>query len=372
MKDNGQIIIGENSISQIGRVLDRLGTNKHMLVCGRSFDKQEFRQYFEALTVPFVRFSDFSSNPLYEDVCKGVDSFNREECDSLVAVGGGSAIDVAKCIKLFCRMDAEQNYLNQPFGDTRIPLVAIPTTAGTGSESTRHAVIYYGGKKQSISHDSIVPAVAILDSIALKGLPEYHKKCAMLDALCQGIESWWSVKSTDKSIRYSRAAVGLVTANWREYVSGDETAAEKMMLAANLAGRAINIAETTAAHAMSYELTSMYNLPHGHAVVLCLPFVWRYMLENLNNCTDPRGKKYLQGVFEQIADVLGCSGVDSAIQLLGQLMSELEMAMPETQNVADLDVLTSSVHPARLKNNPVALSEEVLRKIYESIVRTKT
>jgi alcohol dehydrogenase class IV len=369
MKENEQIITGENSISQIGSILDDFDVKKFMLVCGRSFDKQNFKQYFDVLTVPFVRFSGFGSNPLYEDVCRGADTFNKEECDCLVAVGGGSAIDVAKCIKLFCKMGEKRNYLIQEYTNTHIPLIAIPTTAGTGSESTKHAVIYFEGKKQSISHDSIVPEVAILDSLSLKGLPEYHKKCTMLDALCQGIESWWSVNSTDESIEYSYKAVELIAVNWQDYMCRDATAAERIMLAANLAGRAINITQTTAAHAMSYVLTSMYNLPHGHAVAVCLPFVWKYMIENLNKSIDPRGAKYLKGVLGQIAEAVGCDSVNCAIQWFEKLITELDIVTPETQNVADIEMLTSSVNPIRLKNNPVELSEEVLCKMYTSIVR---
>ena len=80
-----------------------------------------------------------------------------------------------------------------------IPFLAMPTTAGTGSEATRYAVIYYDGKKQSVTHDSVVPDVAILEPKVLKTLPLYQKKCTMMDALCQGIESWWSMNSTDES-----------------------------------------------------------------------------------------------------------------------------------------------------------------------------
>lgn len=369
MKENEVVMIGKNTISQIGSVLDQFETKKFMLVCGSSFDKQEFKTYFDVLSVPSVRFSDFNSNPLYEDVCKGVDIFNSEECDCLVVVGGGSAIDVAKCIKLFCKMDREQNYLVQEYIGSQIPLIAIPTTAGTGSESTKYAAIYYKGIKQSISHDSIVPNVAIIDSSTLIRLPEYHKKCAMLDALCQGIESFWSVNSTDESEKFARESIELIAINWREYMAGNEKAAEKIMLAANLAGRAINITQTTAAHAMSYSLTSMYKLPHGNAVALCLPLIWKYMVSNLSNCIDPRGVEYLKTVFKKIAKAFGVDNVVDAIRLFETLMTELKISFPETHNAADIEVLTASVSQVRLKNNPVMLSEEVLHEMYTKIVR---
>ena len=77
----------------------------------------------------------------------GVEVFLSEGCDAIVAVGGGSIIDVAKCIKLYCRMSPDKNYLLQEYTDSGVPIIAVPTTAGTGSESTRFAVIYFEGKK---------------------------------------------------------------------------------------------------------------------------------------------------------------------------------------------------------------------------------
>ncbi len=129
----------------------------------------------------------YTPNPLYEQVCGGVNLFNKEQCELIVAIGGGSTIDVAKCIKLYCKMDSRINYLKQETFDSGITLIAVPTTAGTGSESTRHAVIYYEGVKQSISHTSIIPDYAVLEPSVLKTLPVYQKKCTMLDALCQAM-----------------------------------------------------------------------------------------------------------------------------------------------------------------------------------------
>lgn len=264
-----KIIYEKDSAQQIKNILSDLQTKKYLLVCGRSFQHLLISKYFIEANIPYITFSKFSPNPLYEDVCKGVDLFNSENCDTIVAVGGGSAIDVAKCIKLFCRMDSKSNYLSQEYRDSGVPLVAVPTTAGTGSESTRYSVIYYNGEKQSVTHNSIIPDYAILDSSVLKSLPIYQKKCTLLDALCQGIEAWWSVNSNEESKVYSKMAVETIIKYMDSYIyDNDEIAAEQIMLAANYAGRAINITQTTAPHAMSYKLTSMYKLPHGHAVAL--------------------------------------------------------------------------------------------------------
>lgn len=339
-----------------------LGGKKFLLVRDSAYDYLKIKAFFDA--IPHVEFSDFIPNPLYEQVCKGVELFKQEQCELIVAVGGGSTIDVAKCIKLYCKMDNSINYLKQDTFDSGITLIAVPTTAGTGSESTRHAVIYYEGAKQSISHPSIVPDFAVLEPSVLKTLPVYQKKCTMLDALCQAIESWWSVSSTDKSIGYSRKAIEAIKANWEEYIFGNtDNAAEQIMQAANYAGRAINITATTAAHAMSYKITSMYQFPHGHAVAVCMPEVWGYMQEHTKDCIDSRGEKYLETTLAQIDGMID-------LPYYRGIMEKLEMNYPTTENrEADLDILAASVNPVRLKNNPVALSKEVLREMYGRIVR---
>ena len=365
-----KIISGKGSCSEIGRIIESIGVKKVLLVCDSSFLFLSIKDTVDKLPCKLIKFDGFMSNPLYEDVCKGVELFKNSKCEAIIAVGGGSAIDVVKCIKLFSGMSDDKNYLEQVYMDTRIPLIAVPTTAGTGSESTRHAVIYFGGQKQSISHESIIPDYAILDSSVLKTLPLYQKKCTMLDALCQGIESWWSVNSTDESIEYSKQAVSLIAENLDSYIfDNDETAAEKIMLAANYSGRAINITQTTAPHAMSYKLTSMYHLPHGHAVAICLPGVWRYMLNHPENCTDGRGVEHLNKVFDDIARRMKASSPEQSIDMFEDLLNKLELGCPCSENRAkDLEILTDSVNETRLKNSPVRIPKDGIKEIYDRII----
>lgn len=360
-----------NGISHLKEVLE--DSKKVFLVCDSSFPYLNIKNDIENIGVPHVVFSDYSSNPVYEDVCKGIDLFQITKCDTIMAVGGGSSIDVAKCIKLYCQMSRSKLYLEQDYKDTGIKLIAIPTTAGTGSESTRYAVIYYEGQKQSVTHDSIIPNVSILEPKVLKTLPLYQKKCTMLDALCQGIESWWSVNSTEESYEYSRKAIELIMANWQKYIiNNDDEAAANIMLAANYGGRAINITQTTAAHAMSYKITSLYQLPHGHAVAVCLPEIWTYMDNHMDQCLDPRGSEYLKGVFLDISKAMGCENPKEAIGTFRQMMLELEMAHPTAEpshRTSDIELLSTSVNPVRLKNNPIELNEETIHSLYEVIVK---
>lgn len=298
---------------------------------------------------------------------KGVKRFREAGCDGILAVGGGSSIDVAKCIKLFVTMDDSKIYLEQKYEDNNVLLIALPTTSGTGSESTKFAVIYHEGRKQSVTHESIIPKYALLDCRNLVTLPDYQKKCTMMDALCQSIEAWWSVNATEESIAYSRKALTMILDNMEAYLDNQFDGNENMMVAANYAGRAINIAQTTAAHAMSYKLTSLYKIPHGRAAFTCLPYVWEYMWIHRDEM-DEEGRKHLVCTFEDIVQAMGYNTVSEAVVYLFDLNKRLFGDVPVAMDNKDVEILTESVNPTRLKNNPMKLTEQVLRDIYRVIV----
>lgn len=354
--------MNQSIIKGIEHITPLIKRQKFLLVKGHAYDYLEIKTLLNS--IPHVEFSGFTSNPLYDQVCKGIDLYNTEKCELIIAIGGGSAIDVAKCIKLFCNMDSNINYLKQEKFDSGIPLIAVPTTAGTGSESTQHAVIYYQGDKQSITHESILPNYAILEPTILKRLPLYQKKCTMMDALCQAIESWWSINSTSESKQYSRKAIAAIKENWYNYIfENTEKSAEKIMEAANYSGRAINITATTAAHAMSYKITSLYKLPHGHAVAICLPEVWEYMLKHMHEGIDIRGREYLEGALSEIASLID-------LNYYKYMLGMLELNYPiANQKESDVQSLVDSVNSVRLKNSPVKLNARTLQNMYRRIVR---
>lgn len=367
-----------NGIAQLPAILKEVGCEKLFLVVDSSYPFLNIKDAIEALPVKEkVMFSDFTPNPLYEQVCNGIELLKNSNCDTILAVGGGSAIDVAKCVKLAVLAEEGNAAIipplvsdRLPIDGSRIPFIAIPTTAGTGSESTHNAVMYYEGAKQTVTSDGVLPDYAILEPSVLKTLPLYQKKCTMMDALCQGIESWWSVNSTEESYEYSRKTVELIMSNWRKYIfENEDEAASQVMLAANYGGRAIHITQTTAAHAMSYKITSLYRLPHGHAVAVCLPEIWKYMLSNLDKCMDGRGPVYLSGIFQDIAKAMGCSNPQEAIAVFEQMMADMELVHPVSEDREnELKALVTSVNPVRLKNNPVHLSTDVLHGLYNQII----
>lgn len=369
-----QIIL--NGIEHLQDTL--VGATKVFVVCDSSFSFLNLKDDIENMGVPHVMFSDFTPNPLYEQVCNGIDLFKITKCDTILAVGGGSAIDVAKCIKLAVLAKEGNDAIIPPLVSRRlsidgsmIPFIAIPTTAGTGSESTHNAVMYYEEAKQTVTNDGVLPDYAILEPSVLKTLPLYQKKCTMMDALCQGIESWWSVNSTEESYEYSRKTIELIMTNWRKYIfENDDKAAAQIMLAANYGGRAINITATTAAHAFSYKITSLYKIPHGHAVAVGLPVIWDYMIKNPDKCIDVRGKEYLAGIFSNISKAMGCVNAEQAIDKFYKMMYEMELANPVSENRRnDLKELSTSVNPVRLKNNPIDLDDNTIRSLYRIIVK---
>lgn len=311
---------------------DLFKDKKPLLVCDRAFESFGIEFSGEV-----VRFSDFSSNPLHEDVMAGVEVLTENECGFIVAIGGGSSIDTAKAIKYYSRLD--------------LPIMAVPTTSGTGSEATHFAVIYKDGKKLSVADDNLLPQYVVLQAELLKTLPLYQKKCTMLDALCQAIESWWSKRVSEESTRYSKEAIRLILGHMESYLHNEYEGNAKMLLAANFAGKAINITTTTAPHAMSYKLTSLYRLPHGHAVAICLPKVWQHM-----------------GNFDDIAHALGKQSHNEAILFFEELLQKLEIRPPQNVNADDVEILTDSVDPERLSNNPVPLGKETIRSLYKEIL----
>lgn len=369
---NQKILTASKNYSELDEYFKTIKAKNIFLVCDSAFKFLNLSSYFQTITekpgIKVIKFDDFKPNPLYESVVKGVSLFNESECDCIVAVGGGSTIDVAKCIKLYSNMNHNENYLKQTIVPNDIPFLAVPTTAGTGSEATKYAVIYYEDEKQSVTHESCIPSTVLFDPSALKTLPEYQKKSTMLDALCHSIEAFWSVNSTDESKDYSRDAIKIIFENLDGYINNTDWANENMLKAANLAGKAINITQTTAGHAMCYKLTSLYGISHGHAAALCVNKLWPFMLVNTDKCIDSRGQEYLESMFQSLADVMGCNKSAKAAEKFSGLLNKLSMEVPEIKNNEDFELLKTSVNPVRLKNNPVQLTESEIDNLYHQIL----
>ncbi|WP_295156127.1 phosphonoacetaldehyde reductase [uncultured Ruminococcus sp.] len=366
-----EILTATENYKELDGYLDRVGAKKILLVCGGSIKYLKLDGYFAELEerkgIKVVRFTDFQPNPKYESVEEGVKVFRENNCDMVAAVGGGSALDVAKCIKLYSNMDSNESYLKQEIIPNDVPLFAVPTTAGAGSEATRFAVIYFGGEKQSVGDYSCIPSAVLFDADCLKTLPVYQKKATMMDALSHAVESFWSVNSNDESMGYAREAIRMAAANMDGYLSNDDAANENMLRAANLAGKAINITQTTAGHAMCYKLTTLYGIAHGHAAALCNSVLIPYMIQHPELCTDPRGEKHLERVYEDIAAALGCER-ESLGETFAGMVAKLAFEPVTLKTAEDIGVLKTSVNPERLKNHPIKLTVDAIERLYGQIL----
>jgi len=331
-------------------------------------------------------FSEFEPNPKLHEVIEGAKLLSHESSDIVVAIGGGTAIDMAK---LICCCAAQGKVLSEPeikqlFSDTsgmasRIhPLIAVPTTAGTGSEATQFAVVYIEDKKYSVSHPSLLPDAAILDSSLTHSVPKGTTIASGLDAVVHSIESLWSIRSTETSIAIAEQALQLGLANIEKVItSSDDKNREAMLQAAHLAGKAINITRTTAAHALSYTMTIRHNIPHGMAVALCLgPFLRFNAAVDSASLADRRGLEHIQRIFSRLAEAFDVDPsqenfmddiADCWEQLLQRIGCATKLSDWGISQDSDLKEIASSVNQHRLGNNPRRVSEEDLITIVNAM-----
>lgn len=369
-----RIISARDNYIELDQWIRDNGVKKILLVCDGSIRFQkDFNAHLEEMEkfgVELIGFHDFQPNPLYENVQAGVKLFRDEHCDAIIAVGGGSAMDVAKCIKLYAPLEGDGEdgcWLNVDYVPNDVPFLAMPTTAGTGSEATRYAVIYYEGAKQSVTSESFIPGTVLLDPNCLKTLPLYQKKATSMDALCHAIESFWSVNSTEESKGYSREVIKLVMKHLDGYLNNTDEGNAGMLIAANTAGKAINITQTTAGHAMCYKITSLFKSAHGHAALLCDHVLYTWMVENTDKCIDPRGEEYLKETLGEIAAAMGCESAAAGAKKLNDIFIALDLEIP-TATDEQFDQLKTSVNPVRLKNHPVALDVDTIDMLYHKML----
>ena len=140
-----------------------------------------------------------------------------------------------------------------------------------------------------------------------------------------------------------------------------------MLRAANTAGKAINITQTTAGHAMFYKVTSLFGSAHGHAAILCDRVLFSWMLENTDKCIEPRGEEYLKKTLDEIGVAMGCDDAKSGAEKLVEIFNTLGLQVP-TASETQFEELKTSVNPVRLKNHPIALNVETIDELYRKIL----
>lgn len=286
--------------------------------------------------------------------------------DGIIAIGGGSSMDVAKVAAVL--MGSEQSLaeiygVDQVSGD-RLPLILVPTTAGTGSEVTPVAVITTGETtKAGVSSRQLLPDVAVLDPALTVGLPPAVTAMTGIDAMVHAIEAYTSRhKKNPVSDNLSRQALSLLSQNIRTAVSDGSNieARSNMLLGAMLAGQAFANAPVAAVHALAYPLGGHYHIPHGLSNSLVLPAVLRFNLEDAEMHYDElapfvAGRSGAEALIEELEAIIADTGLPATLK---------EANVPET----DLQMLAEDamLHQRLLVNNPRDVDQEDALEIYRA------
>ena len=290
--------------------------------------------------VRITEFSDFSANPKDEEARNGAQLLLKEGPDVIIAIGGGSVMDMAKLIRHYA---AEQHYY--------VPLWAIPTTAGTGAEATHFAVVYREEVKCSVEAEDSIPDVVLLYHPFTYGNSAYLTACTGFDALAQAIEAFWNPNATEESDLYALRAIAHIHDQLPHCLENlnDSFYRDALMKGAYWAGRAINITKTTAPHAFSYAFTINCGYPHGHAVAITFPFFAELNMQNNPKCVE-------------LCHALGLSDVNQVMQHFVDYLDQIGLRYEGTRG-PNLHELLSQVNMERLKNNPVAITSERMNEL---------
>lgn len=280
------LLVGPGASARLGEAIADFGHRRVLLVTDPVVTRLGLLTALtDALTArgtAFVVFDDIAPDAPLPQIERGIACFQAADCDAIVALGGGSVMDAAKAIGLAAANHKHPRALVGYFKGRHgpVPIYAVPTTAGTGSEVTVAAVISdpEQGSKLVIADTRLVPDIAALDPTLMTGLPPATTAATGMDALTHAIEAFigqWGTAHTD---RMALAAVGMIYRNlplaWRD--GNDLRAREQMALAATYAGLAFTRANVGNVHAIAHQLGGKYHVPHGLANAILLPRVLRF------------------------------------------------------------------------------------------------
>ena len=313
-------------------------------------------------------FSDFSPNPDVTEVDKAAALIRDKHLKFVVAMGGGSAMDLAKSaasIALTNDSIAEYHGTGKAMPQEHLPIIAVPTTAGTGSEVTCVSVLTNRalGKKAPIVSDGFFPSVAIIDPELTYSVPPHVTASTGMDVLSQAIEGYWSKGHQPICDACAIHAAPLVFKYLPIAVAEPDNAEarQKMCEASVIAGLAFTLPKTTSSHACSFPLTNIHGIPHGEACGLTLDWFARI------------NKDAEHGRVQEFARAIGFENVDA----MADAIHELKVKVGLRTGLKDLnlnaeqiaDLVRISRHP-NLYNNPVEITDEMLQDMYEHLAVT--
>ncbi|WP_097459991.1 iron-containing alcohol dehydrogenase [Mangrovitalea sediminis] len=283
------VLLGADASHKLCQTIAQLGAHHVLIVTDKGLEKLGMidpivrRLKRQKLSVSL--FTGVLPDPTFSVVEQGLAQLKRDHCDAVLAVGGGSSIDAAKVIALAATQNRKPQKLVGVLKARKpaLPLFAIPTTAGTGSEVTVGAVISDDKTHQKalIIDPKVVPLATALDPRLMRDLPAAITADTGLDALTHALEAWISEFANHDTDVYAGAAVRLIFDNLpKAYTDGHDLAArEAMALASHYAGLAINKAGLGYVHAIAHQLGAHYGLPHGRANAIVLPYVLDFNLQ---------------------------------------------------------------------------------------------
>ena len=282
---------GVGSIQEIGKTSQRAGIKKALIVCDPMMVKIGYAAKISDILsksgLDSVIFDQCVENPKASDVTEGAKVFNAQGCDGIIAVGGGSPIDQAKAIRVVARYGGTAQDFNVAGGSRAReikadmpPMIAVPTTSGTGSEATRVAVITDTDRnvKFFLVNPFLLPSNVILDPELTQSMPPKVTAATGMDALVHSLEAYVTAAANPVSDSFGRTSFMLIGKSLKKAVdNGDDLEARSdMSMASLLAGMSFAIAGLGAVHALAHPLGARYHIPHGLANSIMLPHVIRY------------------------------------------------------------------------------------------------
>ncbi len=359
-----RILFGPGTLSQLGDEIKSMGGRRGLLVTSPGFVRRGLAKQIvnQSSGLLIDIFSHVSPNPTVDDCDACCQVLRRQKCDFVVAVGGGSVMDCAKAAAtLSLQSESSTAYVGtgKALPQGHLPLIAVPTTAGTGSEITCVAVLsdHRRGVKVSFSGDGLYPRLAIVDPELTYTVPPYLTACTGFDVICHATEAYWSLHHQPVCDTLAVHAMKLALGHLLEAFDrpDDHEARQAMAEASVTAGLAFTLPKTSAPHACSYPLTNMLGIPHGEACILTMPLFIRYNVDG------------------------GCRRVDDFARQCGltdgyALAQHIEVMRQHTGLRSDLrdlhlsveqvDQLIAASHHPNLRNNPVPVTDRFLHQMY--------
>ncbi len=352
-----KIIQGKDCIKNNAHILKEYGT-RALIVCGKNsaYKCGVYQDTVCALNkyeISYLTFDKVESNPSTDNIYQGAKFAKENNIDFIIAIGGGSPLDAGKAIALLCRQEKNIDTLfDGKYSNDVLPIIAIPTTAGTGSEVTPYAIITNHDKetKMSISSPGIYPRVAFLDGKYLEHLPHQVMVNTVFDSLSHAIEGMYSIRANALSNLLALEAISIISSELTNLKnkSLNSVSYEKLLYASTLSGIVISQTGTTIVHALGYNLTYYKGLDHGLANALLLPAFLELSLET--NCD----------ITNRILNALHLTSIKEYHNLTSEFFDKNIIL---TKNEIDL-YTRKAMLTANIKNNIFKVDIEILKKLY--------